>query len=99
MTLENCRPADCAGRLEKEIRVYDLLDTLGISYERVDHQAAMTMEDCREVDEALQSQICKRVPFAVAPEGESMHLLLCGLRIRLPSCTQFCAPVPLQSQS
>lgn len=61
MTLENGRPADCAGRLEKEIRVYDLLDTLGISYERVDHQAAMTMEDCREVDEALQSQICKNL--------------------------------------
>ena len=61
MTLENGRPADCAGRLEKEIRVYDLLDTLGVSYERVDHQAAMTMEDCREVDEALQSQICKNL--------------------------------------
>ena len=30
MELVNGRPADCAGRLEKEIRCYDLLDSLGI---------------------------------------------------------------------
>lgn len=33
------RPADCTGRLDKEVRVYDLLDRLGIEYERVDHVA------------------------------------------------------------
>lgn len=38
MELLNGRPADEAGRLEKEIRVYDLLDSLGISYQRVDHE-------------------------------------------------------------
>ena len=27
MILEQGRPADCGGRLEKEIRVYDLLDS------------------------------------------------------------------------
>ena len=36
MELVNRRPADETGRLEKEIRVYDLLDSLGISYQRVD---------------------------------------------------------------
>lgn len=46
LTLEKGRPADCKGRLEKEIRVYDLLDSLGIAYERVDHEAAFTMEAC-----------------------------------------------------
>ena len=30
MELVNGRPANCAGRLEKEIRCYDLLDSLGI---------------------------------------------------------------------
>lgn len=29
------RPEDTTGRLDKEIRVYDLLDSLGISYFRV----------------------------------------------------------------
>ena len=43
MELVNGRPANCAGRLEKEIRCYDLLDSLGIDYRRIDHEAAMTM--------------------------------------------------------
>ena len=30
------RPADCTGRLEKEIRTYDLLDELQIPYWRLD---------------------------------------------------------------
>lgn len=41
------------GRLEKEIRVYDLLDFLNIPYERIDHEAAETMEACAEIDRAL----------------------------------------------
>ena len=44
MELQKGRPADTAGRLEKEIRTYDLLDRLGVAYERVDHAPAMTME-------------------------------------------------------
>ena len=31
------RPESTDGRLEKEIRTYDLLDSLGIEYEIVDH--------------------------------------------------------------
>ena len=46
MELVTGRPADCAGRLEKEVRVYDFLDRLGVAYQRVDHEAAMTMEAC-----------------------------------------------------
>ena len=40
------RPENYNGRLGKEIRVYDLLDELGITYERIDHEAAETMEAC-----------------------------------------------------
>ncbi len=61
MTLHEGRPADCAGRLSKEIRVYDLLDSLGIPYQRIDHEAAMTMEACAAVDEALGATICKNL--------------------------------------
>lgn len=46
MELQKGRPQDTTGRLAKEIRTYDLLDQLGISYERIDHAPAMTMEDC-----------------------------------------------------
>ena len=31
------RPADCTGRLEKEVHTYDLLDRLGIQFWRTDH--------------------------------------------------------------
>ena len=61
MTLENGRPADCSGRLEKEIRVYDLLDSLDIAYQRVDHEAAMTMEACAAIDLVLDATICKNL--------------------------------------
>ena len=55
------RPADCTGRLEKEVRAYDLLDSLGIEYQRIDHEAAMTMEACAAIDEALDAVICKNL--------------------------------------
>ena len=61
MKLEQGRPADCAGRLAKEIRVYDLLDSLGIDYQRIDHEAAMTMEACAAIDEVLDATICKNL--------------------------------------
>ena len=37
MQLYQGRPADMTGRQDKEKRVYELLDRLGIAYERVDH--------------------------------------------------------------
>ena len=61
MEIFNGRPADCTGRLDKEIRCYDLLDSLGISYKRADHEAAMTMEACVEVDKALGADLCKNL--------------------------------------
>ena len=39
LKLEQGRPADTSGRQEKEIRVYDFLDKLGVIYDRVDHEA------------------------------------------------------------
>ena len=61
MKLETGRPADCGGRLEKEIRVYDFLDKLGIAYHRIDHEATMTMESCAAVDSVLDATICKNL--------------------------------------
>lgn len=61
MELLQGRPENCAGRLEKEIRVYDLLDQLNISYQRIDHEAAMTMEACAEIDKTLEATICKNL--------------------------------------
>ena len=61
MQLVHGRPEDCTGRLEKEVRVYDFLDSLGIQYQRIDHEAAMTMEACAAIDEVLNATICKNL--------------------------------------
>ena len=61
MVLEKGRPANCEGRLEKEIRCYDLLDALGIKFWRVDHAPADSMEVCAEIDKTLEATICKNL--------------------------------------
>jgi len=76
MILEQGRPADVTGRLEKEIRCYDLLDSLGISYERVDHEEANTMEACQEIDKILApAVICKNL-FLCNAQKTKFYLLM-----------------------
>ncbi len=60
-TKEQGRPADCGGRLEKEVACYDLLDGLGVDYLRIDHPAAMTIADCHETDKLLGIETCKNL--------------------------------------
>ena len=61
MELLTGRPATNDGRLDKEIRCYDLLDALGVRYQRIDHEEANTMEACAEIDKALDATICKNL--------------------------------------
>ena len=61
MELHTGRPENFDQRLPKEQRVYELLDSLGIEYTRMDHAAAMTMEACIAVDEALGATMCKNL--------------------------------------
>ena len=75
MELQKGRPADTAGRMEKEIRTYDFLDGLGVEYDRVDHGPAMTMEDCKEADEILQATICKNL-FLCNHQKTAFYLLM-----------------------
>ena len=75
MKLQKGRPADTAGRLDKEIRTYDLLDRLGVEYERIDHEPTMTMEDCKEVDQLLEAVICKNL-FLCNRQKTAFYLLM-----------------------
>ena len=75
LVLQKGRPADIIGRLDKEIRTYDLLDSLGVEYDRVDHAPAMTMEDCKEVDEILESMVCKNL-FLCNRQETAFYLLM-----------------------
>ena len=75
MELVKGRPLDTENRLEKEVRVYDLLDELGIEYWRIDHEAAQTMEDCEEVDRILDAVICKNL-FLCNRQKTKFYLLM-----------------------
>ena len=62
-------------RLDKEIRVYDLLDSLGIEYVRTDHEQTDTMEACNEIDAILQVTICKNL-FLCNRQKTNFYLLM-----------------------
>lgn len=75
MELRTGRPEDISGRLEREIKVYELLEKLGIEYQQVDHEAANTMEACEEVDKILGVQMCKNL-FLCNRQKTNFYLLL-----------------------
>ena len=73
--LFNGRPETGEGRLDKEIACYDFLDSLGMEYERIDHEEANTMEACQEIDEVLGATICKNL-FLTNRQHTAYYLLL-----------------------
>ena len=66
------RPQDCGAREAREVRVYDLLDALGIPYLRADHPPAMTMEACCPLTDA---RMCKNL-FLCNRQGTRHYLLM-----------------------
>ena len=75
MQIQTGRPEDTSGRLPKEIAVYDFLDKLDIKYQRIDHDAADTMELCLEIDKALDTKICKNL-FLCNRQKTDFYLLM-----------------------
>ena len=73
MELVEGRPQD--KRIDKEERVYDLLDQLNIDYQRIDHEEANTMEICLEIEKTLKSTICKNL-FLVNSNKSQYYLLM-----------------------
>ena len=64
-----------APREAREERCYDLLDSLGIEYFRVDHEHADTIEACREVEALLGCTICKNL-FLCNRQQTAFYLLI-----------------------
>lgn len=75
--LENGSPKDCSGRLKKEIRCYEFLDSIGIEYWRCDHffANADTMEACAEIDRVLEATVCKNL-FLTNRQQTDFYLLM-----------------------
>ncbi len=72
--LYTTRPAS-AGRLEKEMRVYDLLEQLNIPFIRVDHGVTATIDSCLEVEKMLEIEICKNL-FLCNAQKTNFYLLM-----------------------
>ena len=66
-----------SGREEREIKAYELLDRLEISFERTDHpdEPATSMEVCAEIDAVLDVRICKNL-FLCNRQKTSFYLLI-----------------------
>lgn len=75
MEIFHGRPSDDGSRLPKERAVYDLLDRLEITYDRVDHRPLMTIADCDEVDATLDIRICKNL-FLCNHQKTRFYLLM-----------------------
>ena len=73
--LQKGRPADFEKRLEKEQKVYEMLDNLGIEYDYVDHDEAMTIEACKDIEKVLGVGICKNL-FLCNRQKTDFYLLL-----------------------
>lgn len=73
MTLYQGRPTEA--RTPREDAAYDYLEGLGISYRRVDHEAAKTMEDCEAIDCVLGTRMCKNL-FLCNRQKTDFYLLL-----------------------
>ena len=75
------RPSDAAGRPAKEIRCYDLLDSLQIPYARVDHDHADTIEACEAVEQVLGEKICKNLFLCNRQKTQFYLLMLEGEKV------------------
>ena len=75
MELREGRPASLQGRAQREVRVYEYLDSLGIPYQQMDHPPADTMEVCRQREAALGCAIRKNL--FLCNRNQSQFYLLC----------------------
>lgn len=71
-------PEDMSGRLPREVRTYALLDTLGIPFTRVDHDATATIDACLEVEKILGIHICKNLFLCNAQKTRFYLLMMPG---------------------
>ncbi len=69
---------DPAGSLNKEMRVYDLLEQLQIPFFRVDHGITATIESCLEIEKMLEIEICKNLFLCNAQKTHFYLLMMPG---------------------
>lgn len=81
VTLSAGAPAELSARQPRERRCYEFLDRLGVSYRRVDHEPASTMELCREIETTLGCPICKNLLLTNRQQTDFYLLLMEGDKV------------------
>ena len=81
VTINEGVPANLADRTLKEQRCYALLSSLGIPWRRADHEAAATMEICREIEKSLGCPICKNLLLTNRQQTDFYLLLMEGEKV------------------
>ena len=77
-TLYGGAPANRSERLPKDVRTYELLDTLHVPYSRLDHDATASIESCMEVEKLLGIHICKNLFLCNAQKTRFYLLMMPG---------------------
>ncbi|MBR5267651.1 MAG: prolyl-tRNA synthetase associated domain-containing protein [Lachnospiraceae bacterium] len=77
-TLYSGAPADLSERLPKEVRTYELLDSLQVPYSRLDHDETASIESCMEVEKLLGIHICKNLFLCNAQKTKFYMLMMPG---------------------
>ena len=76
LTIYKGRPGNITGRQEREVRVYDLLDSISVDYDRLDHAPAMTMEVCDAVNAAFGRMTLEEFK-AEDSNDRTKHAIIC----------------------
>lgn len=79
-TIYTGAPKDMSTRLPKEIRTYELLDSLHVPYIRVDHDAAASIDCCLDVETVLGIHICKNLFLCNAQKTRFYMLMMPGAK-------------------
>lgn len=75
-TVERGRPRDGRGRQEREMRVYDFLDDLGVEYDRLDHEPAVGADVVQSITEALAPAVACKNLFVTNSKGDEFYLIV-----------------------
>ena len=81
MTPSPTTPTNLSSRTEMEKRSFALLEELNISYIYVDHEPALTMEDCAEIDKVLGVKMCKNLVLCNRQRTDYYLLLMPGDKV------------------
>jgi Ala-tRNA(Pro) deacylase len=74
--IKNSRPKSCKTDLQE--KVFDTLELLKISYERVDSDEVITMQDCTAIDEKLNMKMVKTLFLCNRQKSNFFLLITCG---------------------